>query len=490
MKRKLILAGAGLLALAALTGCGGGNQESGKLVIEFWHTFGDAVGNGVDEAARKFEKLVKDNEGVDLEIDAINNFTYQTAQSYLTPTLTAGSNCVMAVSYADTVAELMALESYDGQFVVNMEDYLTNSEYGLGKDTYLGDRLGPSDFVQSYLDEGRAFDKTGLYVLPFLKSTEVMLYNENMALLVLDDYEPTKAMTEAQKKAFLQTMSWDDLMAIGKLAYDNRVKYGFTALEYPVYYDSDSNMVITQLEQMGIDFSHKENGKVVLGLDSSANSANYAKAKALLQDLKERHDEHVLLTKQSNGGAYASDSFKQRKCIFTIGSSGGAGYSFPEAGSFTVGFARVPYRGTNSQTPNYISQGPSVTFLRNKSLSNELNNKKILYAWKFYKYLTSTQQNLILAVNKSKGYIPVKESCYSTESWISYMAKEENSSKSANIVVNVIDRHFLNSLVFKGSGKYRDGLKTLVAEIFAGKDIDTKIGELINDVKLAMKADS
>ena len=133
MKRKLILAGAGLLALAALTGCGGGNQESGKLVIEFWHTFGDAVGNGVDEAARKFEKLVKDNEGVDLEIDAINNFTYQTAQSYLTPTLTAGSNCVMAVSYADTVAELMALESYDGQFVVNMEDYLTNSEYGLGK---------------------------------------------------------------------------------------------------------------------------------------------------------------------------------------------------------------------------------------------------------------------------------------------------------------------------------------------------------------------
>ena len=125
-----------------------------------------------------------------------------------------------------------------------------------------------------------------------------------------------------------------------------------------------------------------------------------------------------------------------------------------------------------------------------KVLSNELNNKKILYAWKFYKYLTSTQQNLILAVNKSKGYIPVKESCYSTESWISYMAKEENSSKSANIVVNVIDRHFLNSLVFKGSGKYRDGLKTLVAEIFAGKDIDTKIGELINDVKLAMKADS
>ena len=488
MKNKLLLAGIALLSISSLVGCSSDNGgDSGKLIIDFWHTFGDAVGDGVNEAARRFEKLVKDNEGVDLEIEAVANYTYKTAKSYLTPTLTAGTNCVMAVSYADTVAELMALESTPGQYVVDMTSYLSNAEYGVGKDAYLGDRLPVSDYVQSYLEEGKVFDRdNGQYVMPFLKSTEIMLYNQEAALKICEDYEPTKAMTEAQRKEFLSKMSWDDLIALGRLAVENKTKYGFNALEYPIYYDSDSNMVITQLEQLGIDYSKKDaQGNVVLGLDAGADAQNYAKAKKYFEDLVSWHQDGILTTKGINEG-YASESFKSMKTIFTIGSSGGGGYSYPEAGSFTVGFARVPYRGTNSETPNYISQGPSVIFLKNKKLSTELNNKKLLYAWKFYKYLTSTQQNLILSVNKSKGYVPVRTSCYQSESWITYMAKDENPSRSANIVVNVVNGHFLNSLVFKGSGTYRDGLSTVVAEVCGGKSIDTKLADLINEVKLAM----
>lgn len=494
MKKKLVLLGVSLLALGVLAGCnsGGGSgdgQEDGPLTIEFWHTFGQSLEAAVNEKAVKFAELVKKNEGVDLVIEAANKYNYNTAKTILTPVLTAGTNPTIAISYPDTVADLMGLEETQGQYVVDMESYLNNAEYGIGKDAYLGDRLPSTDIVKTYLDEGRAFNREGLFVLPLFKSTEVMLYNKDVVFEALDDYEPTQGMSTSQKEDFVSKMSWTDLMAIGKLLYDNKTEYGLTNLDYPIFYDSDSNMLITHLHQMGLNYSSlDENKNVILGLDKDADSANAALVRDMLDEYKLWHDQHILTTKKTEN-EYASNSFKTLKTIISIGSSGGAAYSFPEAGSFDVGFARVPYRGENSETPEYISQGPSVVFLRNKKLSDDMNQKKLYYAWKFYKYLVSPSVNLEIAVNKSGGYLPVRESSFSSESWLGYIKRDQNSSHSADVVVNKIQRHFFNSLVFKGSGTYRDSLATLMAKTMKGEDIDDALADLINEVKLNMKKD-
>ena len=59
------------LALTALVDCGGGNNDnpsdksqgdySGKVVVNFWHTFGDKVEKALEGKIAQFEKLVKEN---------------------------------------------------------------------------------------------------------------------------------------------------------------------------------------------------------------------------------------------------------------------------------------------------------------------------------------------------------------------------------------------------------------------------------------------
>ena len=44
----------------------------------------------------------------------------------------------------------------------------------------------------------------------------------------------------------------------------------------------------------------------------------------------------------------------------------------------------------------YISQGPSVCFLNNRSLTTAENEATLKYAWKLVKYLTSKQVNVSL----------------------------------------------------------------------------------------------
>ena len=71
---KVAVLAASVLAVGCLSSCGGpaGGGSSG-LTINFWHTFGKTPGDAVEAQARKFEQLIKQQEGVDLTI----KFTYK-----------------------------------------------------------------------------------------------------------------------------------------------------------------------------------------------------------------------------------------------------------------------------------------------------------------------------------------------------------------------------------------------------------------------------
>ena len=57
------------LILASLAGCnGGGNNNTGKVVINFWHTFGQKPEAALKSKIADFVKKVKDKEGVDVEV--------------------------------------------------------------------------------------------------------------------------------------------------------------------------------------------------------------------------------------------------------------------------------------------------------------------------------------------------------------------------------------------------------------------------------------
>ena len=172
--------------------------------------------------------------------------------------------------------------------------------------------------------------------------------------------------------------------------------------------------------------------------------------------------------------------------IFSIGSTGGTGYSIPTAGTFDAGFAKVPAMGPNEK---YISQGASICLLNNPSLSANENALKLKYAWKFAKFITGSVVNTKLC-QSSQGYSPVRTSCYSTEAYLSYVNGDKTAfSKQAQIIERDIAGSYFTSAVFKGSGTLRDqvgGILTAVCQKENALTIDAAFTQAINNTKNAM----
>ena len=372
MKKNLLVAlSIGAMALAGCSPAASGGSSSKGIKVIFWHTFGDKIEAAVKDAAANFVKLVKANEGIDIEVELEHYGSYNDTRKIVGTALTGATGPSMCIAYPDSVAYLMSLEASDGQFVRKVDSYFNDSEIGFGKEKYLGD--GPAnDFIESYITEGSSFMKTGTYVMPFMKSSEIMIYNKDMVAPLMKIYKPE--LTGEAVWEFVDNMSWDDLIALSQLALDNRTDLNFTAMEEPIFYDSDSNMFITQLEQTGLKYSHKdESGNVVLDLDKTANPTNYAAACEMLEEYRAWHTPKAgqsfgVMTTKGAENTHSSDYFKNRQCVFSIGSSGGAGYTFPTTSGMSFGISRVPYRGSESNHPKYISQGPSIAMFRNPSL--------------------------------------------------------------------------------------------------------------------------
>ena len=487
--KKLLIPLAALTALAALTGCNQESGGSGKTKIIFWHTFGDKIEAGVKDMIKEFKALVKQNEGVSLDVELEHYGGYTDTRTIVGTALEAGNGPSMCVAYPDSVASLMFREAYKGQYVRRVDNYFNDPEIGFGKESYLGDG-SVNDFIKSYIQEGSSFQDEGTYVMPFMKSSEIMLYNKDMVGPLMEIYRPE--LTGDAVWEFVESMSWDDLMALAQLALDNKSSLGFDDMEEPVFYDSDSNMFITQLYQKGLKYSSVDGaGNVILNLDKTADKANYDAAVEMLQDYRSWHKapagQFGRLTTKKTEGTYASDSFKNRKCVFTIGSSGGAGYTFPQTSGMKFGICRVPYRGEESAHPKYISQGPSGCFLNNKGYSKEKNDLVFKYSWKLYKYLTNEYNNTVLCVNHSEGYVPVRESCYRSEIWGEFIGGGTNYALAASVVKNVIGDNFISSLVFNGSASYRDYVGGLIGDVMTKNDsitslLDTCVNNTKNDM--------
>ena len=489
------------LALSTLTGCalfgGGDNQQSDseaaskdngasseKITINFWHTFGDKAETALEGKVGKFVELVKQNEGIDVEVKLSYQGAYKDMPKKVTTGIATGDNPTIAIAYPDHVADYLALEDQPGKYVVNLDKYLNDSELTFGTDSYLGDTMGESDMIQSYMDEGRTLPREGTYLIPLMKSTEIMCYNLTAAKKAMSYAYPDVPVDRV--KEFMKTITWEQLLNIAQAALDHKSEIS-SKLDYPIYYDSDSNLFITELYQNKIGYSSiDDQGKGKIDFESGEN---LTKAKALVTKLVEARDAHLLTTKGVEG-TYASSNFKEVKTIFSIGSTGGTGYTIPDAGLFDVGFARVPTMGGENGQIGYISQGPSICFLNNRTLSNEQNELTLKYAWKLVKYLTSKQVNVSLCVTGSEGYSPVRTSCYTTETYSDFIADGEAYAEAALVTQNDIAGRYYNSAVFTGSATLRTQVGALITNVLKDENrmsVDDAFATAINNAKIDIK---
>ncbi len=477
MKNKKILSLiASFTLLGGLCSCSGtktstlsdNNSSSGKVSIEFWHTFGKTVTAAFESKIDKFVKLVKENENVDVEIKMTYQGGYDDLLEKVHKGFATGNYPNLAIAYPDHVAQYLKDEGTTaGKYVVDLSQYINSEEYGFGKESYLGDAAS-SDFVDAFYKEGQSYARSGIYSLPVMKSSEVLFYNKTQVAKYAAQYDST-LNTDAKVEKFMSTLTWDKFMDFCRF-----IKNKATSIEVPFVYDSDSNLFITKCYQNDIDFlsiNDDGQGQVLFNND---------KAKAMVTSLKSCYDEGLIATKGTYG-TYSSEKFTNEKCFFTVGSTGGAGYNYPSGDSFTVGVAPVPY--DNKQT--YVTQGLTATVLKYK----DTDGKKALYSYKFLKYITSAEVNADLCVNGSEGYSPVRNSAYETDLYQEYLKNEDDDfmPKVANIVYKDINGKYFTTPCFSGSATARDQVGGIITQVFTGdKTVDKAFEDAENQTKLAM----
>ena len=472
------------LVMGALTGCGANNKSKG-ITIKFWHTFGQTVVDGLKSKIADFKKAVKENDGVDVEVDMKYQGGYDDIAKLISDGFAVKNTPTIAVAYPDNVADYIEVgKSANVDFVVNLDQFIKSKEVGFGKEAWLGDKYDEEDFIEDFYEEGSAYTLDGTYSLPFLKSTEIMFYNMDLLVEVMKDYKPEFNNSKSKIKEFMARISWDDFMDLCTQIRGNMAKYS-NMLEVPMWYDSDANYIITKMFQNDVAYTSIDDaGK---GKIEFASGDNLNKVVDLLDAARSNYAAGLFTTKGIKN-TYGSDFFTNEKCIFSIGSSGGSGYNFPQADAFELGVCRVP---ASNNKPIYVSQGPTLAMFNDRGLDKEVNDKAQLYAWKFIKYITNGQANAEICVNGSEGYVPVRHSAYETVFFQDFMAEGERYAQCYKVVVEDVNSEggYLVSKAFKGSASLRDecGSMLTAALTAANKDaIPALVERAVNNASLKM----
>lgn len=441
------------LALGALTGCGGGgNKTDGGIKIKFWHTFGQTVIDGLKSKINTFQQLVQENEGVKVTVEMKYQGGYDDIAKMISDGYGVNNVPTIAVAYPDNVADYIDIgKSAGNDFVVNLEKFIDDKEIGFGKESWLGDKYDKEDFIQDFYAEGSSYTIEGTYSLPFFKSTEIMFYNMDLLIEVMKGYKPEFNSSKTLIKEYMARLSWEDFIDL--CTYTKGVMSDISnMLEVPFWYDSDANLFVTKMFQIKIPYSSVDaNGK---GKIDFAEGENFDKAIDLLDEMRQLYANGLMTTKGIKN-TYGSDFFTNEKCLFSIGSSGGSGYNFPQSDAFELGVCRVPASNNN---PIYVSQGPTLAMFNDRGLSQENNDLAQKYAWKFLKYITNGQANAELCVNGSEGYVPVRSSAYETSFFLEFMEEGERYAQCYKVVVEDVNSEggYLVSPAFKGSATLRD----------------------------------
>lgn len=485
MKNKLIktLCAATLLTVSctALAGCG--NSNSGKTVVTFWHTMGQANQQTLNNMIAAFN-AIPGNENIKIEHDQQGG--YADIYEKLQKAIPAKTTPVMAYCYPDHVADYI-----DAGAAVKLDDLINDPEIGYtstGKattdpDYKVEDDL--NDFITSFLQEGREYSTEGTYSLPFSKSTEVLFYNET--------YLVDHGYVDSEGNAVVPT-KWenesdpDDLTAIINLA--RKIKANDSAISAPLGYDSDDNLFITFAKQLGLPYTS-------IGSDGRGQfDFNTAKVKAMVEKVKGWYDEGLIKTQGTiESQSYTSTYFKKQQLIFSIGSTGGTTYNEPSKDSdgqyeFQAKVAAIPQWG---ETSYCISQGPSIVFFQNKKISDE----QLRAAFKFYKFITNPENSAAYSI--LTGYEPVKQSSYTTSAYVSHLNpvdvttqepleddELELKTRVARMTQTLKDDYFV-SPAFVGSATARTQVGGIITQVLLGqKGIDLAFNDALTQCAFAL----
>ena len=441
----------------------GGLDTSKTITIKFYHSMGAALQEVLNRAIAEFNTIYPN---IIIEHESLGD--YDGVRNQIQTEITVGGQPNLAYCYPDHIAV------YNEAGAVQTLDTLMSSDVVVTRADGTTETIGYTeaqlnDFIQAYLNEGRAFGDGKLYSLPISKSTEVLYYNI--------DALKAAGVVDADGNAAPPT-TWEEMaVACEKLkVYDPKC--------IPLGYDSESNWFITMCEQYGSEYTSATGDNFLF--DNEVNR-NFVKM------FREWYQKKWVTTEELSGG-YTSNLFTGKstsststveagtRCYMCIGSTGGASYQQPNMTNgkyeFTVGIAPMPQVDVNN--PKVISQGPSVTIFKKD------NPQEVLASWLFAKYL-ATNVEYQARVSMNNGYAPVIKSVTENEVYANFLASASTENIQAYAVKVALEQEaaYYASPAFNGSSVAREQVGLLIQKCFTleatPENLDAKIKEAFAD---------
>ena len=452
---KRIIALVLMLAIAftfviSATGCdlfGGGKKETADFVmpeggydgsavtIRFYHQMGAKLKAILDTAIADFNAIYPD---ITIEHQSFGD--YNGVRDQIKTEIAVGNQPHLAYCYPDHVA------LYNMAGAVQTLDVFMND----GTVGYTQAQL--DDFVQAYLNEGKAFGDGKTYCLPISKSTEVLYYN--------------KTFFEEHNLAVPTT--WDEMEEVCK-----KIKE-IDPTCIPLGYDSESNWFITMCEQYGSAYTSASGENFLFNNQTNIDFVTrfrtwYQNKWVTTEELSGGYTS-ALFTGDSSTSTEGSEATKGTRCYMCIGSTGGATYQQPTQTNgvfeFEVGIVSIPQ--VNPAQPKVISQGPSICMFKQE------NPQEMVAAWLFAKFLT-TDHTFQGSYSISNGYAPVIKSVKNNKAYADFLAKGEKDG-TTNITAYAVkvaieqEKAYYASPAFNGSSVARDQVGLLLQKVFTLPD--------------------
>ena len=441
----------------------GFNTEE-TITIKFYHSMGAALQDVLNRAIAEFNTLYPN---IIIEHESLGD--YDGVRNQIQTEITVGGQPNLAYCYPDHIAV------YNEAGAVQTLDTLMSSDVVVTRADGTTETIGYTeaqlnDFIQAYLNEGRAFGDGKLYSLPISKSTEVLYYNI--------DALKAAGVVDADGNA-APPKTWEEMaVACEKLkAYDPNC--------IPLGYDSESNWFITMCEQYGSGYTSATGDNFIFDNETNRNFVKmfrewYQKKWVTTEALSGGYTSN-LFTGKSSSSSSDSKVPAGTRCYMCIGSTGGASYQQPNVTNgkpdFEVGIASIPQ--VNTEAPKVISQGPSVTIFKKD------NPQEVLATWLFAKFLT-TNVEFQAAMSMSNGYAPVIKSVAENEVYAEFLASAGTLNLQAYAVKVALEQEkaYYVSPAFNGSSVARDQVGLLIQKCFtieAGADLDATIKSVFEE---------
>ena len=416
----------------------GGFDTESTITIKFYHSMGANLQEVLNRAIAEFNLLYPN---ILIEHESLGD--YDGVRNQIQTEVTVGGQPNLAYCYPDHIAV------YNESGAVQTLDTLMSSDVVVTRADGTTETIGYTqaqldDFIQAYLNEGRAFGDDKLYSLPISKSTEVLYYNKTF----FEQHNLTVPTT------------WDEMAQVCE-----QIK-AIDPTCIPLGYDSESNWFITMCEQYGSDYTSATGENFLFNNETNRSFVNMFRT----------WYEKKWVTTEALSGGYTSNLFTGKsssstdskvpagtRCYMCIGSTGGASYQQPTLTNgvpeFEVGIVSIPQ--VNPEAPKVISQGPSVCIFKKD------NPQEVLATWLFAKFLT-TNHSFQAAMSMTNGYAPVIKSVSENEVYSEFLASASTIGIQAYAVKVALEQEkaYYSSPAFNGSSVAREQVGLLIQKCF------------------------